>query len=76
MKSLGLRILLSLIIGGVLQEVLRIITGKEVRLISFIGAVTAFILISVFVYLHRTITLQRKVDNQLKQNDELIDDLK
>jgi hypothetical protein len=75
MKNLGARILLSLLIGGVLQEVLIIATAKEISSVFVIAAIGSFILISVFTYLRRTIKMQRKVDNQLKQNAEIIDQL-
>lgn len=76
MKSLTTRIVLSLLFAGAFQETLRIITNKESRSFFFLAAIGSFVLISVFASLRRTIKTQREVDNQLKQNDELIDDFK
>ena len=75
MKNIWIRILLSIILGGAIQEGLSIATGREFKSIFMFTAVTIFILVSVIVYLQSTIALQRKVDKQLEKNDELIDDL-
>ncbi|MDG1331107.1 MAG: hypothetical protein P8P74_02175 [Crocinitomicaceae bacterium] len=75
MKKRWVRVVVSLLIGGGLQESVRISTGKEIGPLFFFGAIVSYIIISVIVYVRNMWLLQREVDVKLKKNDELIDDL-
>ena len=76
MNKRWVRVVLALLIGGVLQETSRLSTGKESGGLLLFGAIVSYVLMSVFVYYRNILMLQREVDKDLKQNDELIDDFK
>ena len=76
MNKRWVRVVLALLIGGVLQETSRLSTGKESGALLLFGAIVSYVLMSVFVYYRNILLLQREVDKDLKQNDELIDDFK
>lgn len=68
------RIVFSLFIGGAIQEIVRIKTGKEMRFILPVIAIVSYLFFSFCVHYYSLYKLQKRVDQEFKENDELIDD--
>lgn len=76
MNKRWVRVLVALFIGGALQEAVHISTGREVPGVLLISGIISYLLISGIVYYRNIWLLQREVDSDQKQNDDLLDDFK
>lgn len=69
------RVLISVLSGGILQELLRIRSGRDLPAVSFFVAIVMYGILSIGVHYYSLFILQRKVDKEQDRNEELIDDL-
>lgn len=68
-----IRAILSLFLGGALQELFRIKTGNDNSNVLIFGASLSFVILTVLVYLINKIKLKNAQANS--QKDSIIDDL-
>ncbi len=76
MKKRRVRILISLFVGGALNESVSIKTGNDNPGLLFLGAIVTYILFAIWMHYQNLYALQREVDRKKmikKENQELID---
>jgi len=67
LKKNWVRIVISLFVGGAIQESVRIKTGNDDKALLILGAVLFYILLSAGVYIYTSLVLQRKVNQKIKR---------
>lgn len=50
MKKIWVRVIISFLIGGAIQETVSIVTGKEIHILAFVLAIISFFIISAIYY--------------------------
>lgn len=76
LKKRWFRVVLSLLIGLILKEMVRVKTGTESEGLMVITTIVLYTVLSIAVYFYNIYSIQKRVDRDQYINDDLVDDMK